>query len=231
MSIDILKEKKEDLSSLREHGINNGQETYEMVMNVTEAVLQDYYEEFGMNLSFPIYIRGIVREYGIEVIETDLNTDIGFQIARHNGSLRYKQEDRIQIFLEASDSENTKRYVLAHEFSHFLMNASNEEKIAGCGDPMMPKKWEEQTADIMATSLLFPVKLVLKKMCSFVDRMKKRNRYPINSAEWLEELSESARVSSYYTIISYQHIKSFVCYLYNANDSDVREGKYSHLLK
>lgn len=231
MKIDLLREKRTYLEKLGKNGPDNGKQMYQMICNVTAAVLEDHYEKSVSEISFPVDIRGIVKRYEIEIIETDLNTDIGFQAARQNGSLRYLPEDRVQIYLEASDSENAKRYILAHEFCYFLMNTAGDTQNVGCGNPMMPKEWEELTADMMAACLLFPPELVMKKMRSFIDQMGEEKRYPISPVKWLEELSESAQVSLYYTTISYQYIRSFICYLYNADDSVATAGQFAGLFK
>lgn len=222
---------RDKLYLLREKGLDNGRETYEISRVIADAVLQDYYCGIKKQIRFPIDIWGIVRSYGIEIIQTELNSDIGFRIARQNGSLRYLQDGRIQIYLEDSDSDNAKRYILAHEFSHFLLN-KGEKKVAMCySDPMMPKRGEEQIADIMASCLLFPYDLVLEKMLSYINQMRNNNRYPINSADWLQELAETAHVSSYHTIICYQNVKNCICYLYNRNDKIARDVKFSELFK
>ncbi len=231
MNYDILERNEESLHSLINNYADNEKNIYKTIYEIIKDILEDYYKQSLCEISFPVNIWKIIKKYDIEIIETDLNTDIGFQIARQNGSLRYLADGRIQLYLEASDSDNAKRYILAHEFAHFLMNTAGGAQNAGCGDPMMPKNWEEQTADMIAACLLFPPELVLKKMRSFIDQMKEKNRYPISSAEWLEALSESAQVSSYYTITSYQYIKSFICYLYSIEDSFVTDEKFADLFK
>lgn len=120
--------------------------------------------------------------------------------------------------LENNESEFTKRYVMAHEFSHYLINiyirdiqSQDSTGDQQCIDPLFPKKRSEMLADIMAAYIMFPYQAVLECMKNYVIDMKARNEYPIDVFEWMRVLGQRTQISPYFTISSYQYLKQLLC--------------------
>lgn len=203
---------------------NKGNEIFRYAGKIADML----FEKTGVNQSFPVDIREIVRRCKISVFETNLNADIGFEIERINGYLR-KREEQWCIFLEARDSELIKRYVLAHELSHYLIDKtgevngfSDEQKERHCVDPLFSKKWHEVMSDILASFFVFPPKALIEYLEQYTREMQEKNVYPIDSYNWLRALGQKAQISTYFTIMSYQYLKIYMCDLYNDNqDSDI----------
>lgn len=222
------KELRDALNALRKNHFQNDFELYKKINLITHQIIETYYSEQKRRIIFPIDIRGIVESYGIKVVDTYLNVDVGFKIERVNSRIVYLDDGSCEIKLEYMDSENVRRYMLAHEFGHFLIG---DKKNENCVDPLFPKYWEELIADIIATFLLFPCELVLLKMKNYTDNMEKGNIYPIDSADWLRVLGDAAQISSYHTIMSYQWIRTYMCYLYNNHDLFATQKRFESLFK
>lgn len=94
-------------------------------------------------------------------------------------------------------------------------------------DPFFPKCKEELFADILTSFLLFPPGTVLKYFDQYAGELEEQNRYPLNAFEWIRVLAQKAQVSPYATIICYQYLKYFMCYVYQQrqdNDGECRSG-------
>ena len=94
--------------------------------------------------------------------------------------VRRKSTGGYAINLQNDDSEFTKRYILAHELSHYIMNQApnqpaEKKKAYGqnCIDPLFAKNRDELMADIMSAFLLFPPEKVLESLKKYTEYMKK----------------------------------------------------------
>lgn len=184
---------------------------------------------------FPVNIRGIVRSLDIGVYETNLNVDRGFRVEKVNGYLRWKLNGGYDINLQHSDSEFTKRYVLAHELSRYLLGRmSGDNEMKGCrnfADPLFAKEKDETSADILAAFLLFPPECVLESLKEYTEQMRRFSEYPIDSFEWIRDLAQSAQISFYFTLISYQYLKIYLSFLYNTEPENELVKKYREFFK
>lgn len=177
--------------------------------------------------SFPIDIRGLIEHYGVRVCETSLNADTGFCVERKYGYIRTDWEKKLTIYVENSDSEFVKRYVLAHELCHyfFRLESPDKKETSNCIDPLFPKDIKELFADAVAAYLLFPPKLVLKYMDQYKKEMQEHNIYPLEGEEWIRRLGQKAQVTTYYTISSYQYLKFYFCAVNQTKKKEYTEMK------
>lgn len=224
------------IKQLTKLGFDNGVKTFFLVEEITNSILRTYYEKDG-EIKFPINIRGIIDEFHIEIAEMALNVDLGFRIDRVNGYLRkLGAENKWRIYIEYDDSEFTKRYILAHEFSHYLLRAYAENDSVSdnatdyCVDPMLPKRRTELLADIMAAYFLLPYKPLLEEMIAYTKWMESTNSYPIDAVQMMRSIGNHAQISSYHTFMSYQYRKYYFCYLYNMYENE-RTPEIEELLK
>ena len=203
---------------------------YKLIQEITYDILLDFYQDKS-KIQFPIDIRGIIEKYHIHVVETDLNEKNSFFIERVNGCLKKieNQEDVgsfWRIYIEETDSEFTKRYILAHEFGHYILEHYPEERNAAetgiqhCVDPMFPKKWNELFSDIFAAYLLCPYDRVAELIDSHIEKLKKKEERPMEAVELLRMIGNKAQISSYHVFICYQYIRYYMCYLYNKGLED-----------
>ena len=223
-----LKDFRRVLDTLRGRHWDNEAKICKTINEIAHQVIEAYYIRENRKITFPIDIRGIVKSYGIKITEVYLNLDTGFQIERINGRIVYSDHGECEITQRSTVNENVKRYMLAHEFAHFLMG---DKEKKNCIDPLFPKNCEELIADIMAAYLLFPYELVLLKMKSYVEYMKRGNIYPIDSVSWLKALGDSAQVSSYHTIMCYQWVRMHLYSLYKYKDPFVTSEQFQQLFK
>lgn len=197
---------------------DHGKHTYLYIQEITDSILNDYYNKRGEKLEFPIKIREIVQEFGIEIVEIDLNVDRGFRFDRINGYLDRIGKNGYHILLEYRDSEFTKRYVLAHELSHFIIKQCCDGSQAAaehCVDPMLPKKWEELVADVMAAFFVLPPRLLLHEMNEYYEWMKATNNYPVDAVQMLRKIGIRTQISTYHMFMNFQYVKYYLCYIYN----------------
>lgn len=194
---------------------------------ITKKVLTAFYGD-ATEVKFPVDIRGIIAKHNIDIAEMDLNLNLGFRMDKVNGYLRcigkYSEDVNLpewRIYIEYSDNEFIKRYILAHEFSHYLMKKEREELMMSteinCVDPMLPKKKEELLADVMAAYLLMPPNVLLEEMKNYKGKMKENNRYPIDSVTFLRDIGNAVQISTYHAFLCYQYVRYYLCNLYEQN--------------
>lgn len=215
-----------NLTKMKDYAAQRMEKKGKEIFNDAKEIADKVFHVLEVKPTLPVDIRGLVEKCGIRVYETNLNADMGFQIERINGYLKKRGENWC-IFLEAKDSELMKRYVLAHELSHFLIdNAKTYWKIEHdleerhCIDPLFSKDWDELMSDILASFILFPPKAVLEYLSWYEGELRDKNVYPMDSYEWLRVLGHMAQVSTYFTIISYQYLKFYMCDQYEKRDKE-----------
>lgn len=193
---------------------------------------------FGNEIGFPIDIKKVVKAFGIGICETNLNVDIGFQIERVNGYIKKRTENEWVIYVDSDDSELIKRYIMAHELSHYFLDLTKEDNgipqdilEQHCVDPMFSRNWDELLSDVLTAFIMFPPKLVLVYLEQYTNLLRERNIYPIDGFEWLRMLGQKAQVSSYFTIISYQYLKFYLCNLCNKEGENDLIIKYQNFFK
>lgn len=214
---------------------------YRTLQSVADEIQKEYY--CGKEtIKFPIDIRRIVDKCGINLYEVNLNVDTGFQLERIRGYIRRKDikecsadnyEKQCEIYIDRNDNEETKRYVIAHEFCHYILDkilfvSSGMSGLRCCVDPLFSKEPVEIYTDIMAAFLLFPPCSVLDCMKSYCTKMRDNNKYPIDVSEWMRVLGQHAQVSTHYTIICYQHLKVYLTDFYQ---SEIQQESNSGLLE
>lgn len=212
------------------------------IYSLAEMAMRDVRNKFlpeKESSLFPVDIRKIIQRAGIRLYEISMNVDTGFQLEKVNGYIRHQENGEWAIFIESDESEYSKRYVMAHEFCHFLMREmlesgveTTESKVKQyCIDPLFPKNKCELYADMMAAFLMFPHEAVLKCMEEYAQELKVKNTYPMDGFEWMRVLGHRAKISSYFTIISYQYLKYFLCEYYSKTADDEFKQKYGRFFR
>lgn len=188
---------------------------------------------------FPVNIREIIQRAGIQLYETNMNADIGFQFEKVNGHVRRQENGKWAIYVENDESECSKRYIMAHEFCRLLIQEMEEAEVQStegkvmryCIDPLFPKNKYELYADMMTAFLMFPYESVLGCMEDYAEELRRENTYPMDAFEWTRVLGQYAQISSYYTIISYQYLKYFLCGHYSETSDDGFKQKYDRFFR
>ncbi len=188
---------------------------------------------------FPVNIRKIIQKAGIQLYEINMNENMGFQLEKVKGHIRRQENEKWAIYVENDESEYDKRYIMAHEFCHLLIQEmrESEEQLDGnksmqyCINPLFSKDKYELFADMMAAFLMFPYESVLECMEDYVEELKKKNTYPMDAFEWMCVLGRHAQISSYYTIISYQYLRHFLREYYSGIADDKFKQKYERFFR
>lgn len=188
---------------------------------------------------FPVDIRKIIQTAGIPLYEINMNMDIGFQFEKVKGHIRCQENEKWAIFVDIDENEYTKRYIMAHEFCYLLIQEMRESEKPLIGDwgtyyridPLFSKNKYELCADMMAAFLMFPYESVLKCMGNYIEELRKKNTYPMDVSGWVSVLERRAQISSYYTIISYQYLKYFLCENYSEIADDEFKRKYERFFR
>lgn len=95
-----------------------------------------------------IHVLGICKQLGIKVF---------FRKFAEIDGLLVRKGDEIFIAVNENRSFARKRFTIAHEIGHFLMHKGESFDHSGKGDPKI-----EREADIFATNLLMPAKMIRK---------------------------------------------------------------------
>lgn len=221
---------REKLNQLIQKNIINGPDMYRIAVDIGQKILEAC---FNKGYSVPVDIRKVVEKFGVGIVEADLNVDTGFQLDYVYGYLWRTGKGRWIINVDEKQSEYAKHYIIAHEFSHYVLRQGIEPdgavgKEEGCLgetesyiDPFFPRKWDELLCDMLGAYLLFPPQEVLAYMKAYADNMQKINCYPMDGYEWLRELGQKAQVSAYYTIVSYQYLRSYMCAWYQSASDNI----------
>lgn len=202
--------------------ISNMQDIYLEVYRISNQYLEDYYDDLKRRRT--IDIRGIVNKCGIDIVEREIYPS-GFlfvnQIDGYLDIINKDNNNKYTIYVNENLDEVSKRYVIAHEFSHYMLKKiykNNSQKKKGmeiryCLNVLFAKNVEENVCDILTSFLLMPIDCVLPLMKQFVDD--KKDCYPVRVSEWLQCLSYWMQISSYHVSICFQHIRYLAAFIYD----------------
>ncbi len=214
----MLEEKEEKNFDL----VYDMKKMYLAIYEITNRYLNNYYNDLKKRRI--IDIRGIVKKHGIDIIEKEIYSKKFFFINQLDGyldSIPQNGQLKYTIYVNENLDEASKRYVIAHEFSHYILENKCEKNTDTwelrenqyCLNVLFPRNAEESICDIMTAFLLMPIDCVLPLMKQFVDS--RSGGYPVRMNEWLQCLSYWLQVSSYHVNICFQHIRYLATFLYN----------------
>ena len=130
----------------------------------------------------PVDLIKLANNFNIEVYQSELENKV-------SGAIKYdKNQDRYTILLNEKDSENRKRFTIAHELGHYFLHTEILKSDEILVDTLYRMKSDEnreleKEADYFAGALLMNKKL-LEKMYD--------QGYSISSLAQIFEVSESA---------------------------------------
>lgn len=210
--------------------VSNMQKVYLEIYNISNTYLRNYYDDLEKYCT--IDIRAVVKKHNIDIIEREMHSSDFFFINQVDGYLdRMKKENNIQyiIYVNENLNETSKRYVIAHEFSHYILEKQKKPiykpkkgtKTQYCLNVLFSKNIEENICDIMTAFLLMPIDCVLPLMNKFVNS--KKNDYPISMNDWLQSLSYCMQISSYHVNLCFQHIRYLVAFIYDKEDKGIND--------
>lgn len=134
---------------------------------VAEEVLKENYVSTP-----PVPIVDIVKNYGYEVVEGELPSDIAGLV----------DTDQHIIYVNQSDSATRKAFTIAHELGHIKLHSdlikSNPDMTILYRRPLGKRddKEEEQEANCFAASLLVPEKMILNILKEYPHLRDESNR-------------------------------------------------------
>lgn len=106
--------------------------------------------------SYPIRITAITEEYGIDVYNLSMSSNISGAII--------KEGDKYVIYVNDKHTPNRQRFTIAHEIAHYILH---KEKIGDnlTDNAMYRSKLSnvfERQANILASEILMPVQFVMQ---------------------------------------------------------------------
>jgi Zn-dependent peptidase ImmA (M78 family) len=145
-------------------------------------------KELGIN-EVPTPLDKIANHFSIFIEEEELGNDISGVLIR--------EEDKSIIGVNSSDSDNRKRFTIAHELGHFIMHQGNEIHIDRTfkvnfrdKNSSLANNIEEIEANAFAAALLMPE----KKIKQFVNQRLTQG-IDVEDSEELRDISEKFQVS------------------------------------
>lgn len=130
----------------------------------------------------PVDLIKLANNFNIEVYQSELESKI-------SGAIKYdKNQDKYTILLNEKDSENRKRFTIAHELGHYFLHTEILKSDEILVDTLYRMKTDEnkeieKEADYFAGALLINKKLL--------EKMHSQGHY-ISSLAQIFEVSESA---------------------------------------
>lgn len=85
---------------------------YSKAHDMVSQVLKDNYV-----ISYPINIRDIIRNYGLDILELDYKSD-----PKTKDVAGVINPEKKRIYVEESDTESRKAFTIAHELGHWLLH-------------------------------------------------------------------------------------------------------------
>lgn len=137
--------------------------------------------------------------------------------------------NQCMIYVNENLGELSKRYVIAHEISHYILNNGEQKnKVEYCRMVMLSKNNKERICDIMASFIIMPIESVMKLMFDFCNDKRQKGHIPIDADEWLHFLGYSFKLSNYHTVLCYQDIRNLagVLWLMGFMDEDDKEHRF-----
>jgi Zn-dependent peptidase ImmA (M78 family) len=127
-----------------------------------EAQVEELLEEHNIT-AVPIAIEVIARAEGLPVVETAMDADVSGALIKSN-SLR-------GIAVNAAQAPVRKRFTVAHELAHHLLNHVDEDHLdwqftvlRRDGRSSEANDWREIEANFFAASLLMPKRMLRKDL-------------------------------------------------------------------
>lgn len=184
--------------------IDKFSETVYEISKKTRELLNEVY--CGKELVLPISVDEVTNCLELEVQTKNLNVANPRKENQRIGELYGNK-----ISIEETVNWNLKRYTIAHEIGHYMIEDKNE--TAQYALPLLACNGIELLADMYALFLLIPLECFLKEFKEYIDNIQK---YPINITEWWEQLSEKAEVPyhsiaggyTYFRLAALKHYKN-----------------------
>jgi len=205
---------------------------YLTLHDIVSFFLKDLHPDV-LSKKFAIDIRELVQRYGINIIERKIQINRNFffykQVGGYLDIFDYTiGEFEIAIHVDETLDEFSKRYVIAHEFSHCILEylhnkACNDDlkrTVKICLNTLFPREKEGYICDIMTAFFLMPIDSVIQLMLQFIEKREIAKTGPAYVHEWLKFLSDRMQVPNYHVNICFQHIRYLGSFLYNEGKSN-----------
>lgn len=159
-------------------------------------------------------IKKLIADEEVEIYERKLSTIDDNFVNELLGTLE-KVQDKWRIYINRDIGSLTKRYVMAHEFSHYIINSIEMWDVnENCTNVLLPPNTREQMCDIMSSFLILPFCTVVKLLREYIDDQKKLYGNPIDLDEWIHYLGNEMGLKEYHTILCYQNVRYLAGALY-----------------
>lgn len=120
---------------------------------------QQILEENNISLSPPIDLYLLLKRLHISVLGEDFS-DIEYTVGYEHGEIlgaAISKEDLLTIFYRINDSENRKRFTIAHELGHCALHTENlKAEHVELRKNSNSEDYKEKAANIFAGELLIP---------------------------------------------------------------------------
>ena len=154
----------------------------------------------------------------VEMQECHLNSDQDFfdnEIAGYLDASKYAQNTHgWKIYINADISGLERRYVIAHEVSHYIIDSIYNNKVRRyCTTPVFPKDSSEQSCDMLASFLLMPLENVMEYFKCFRDEKMKAGEKP-RKVEFIKYLASKFIITDLQAAMSFEHVRHLAGVLY-----------------
>lgn len=206
---------------------------YLRIYIITRAIYKEVFQE-DSGKSY-VDILEIAKYFHINVIDRELNSEQDIFMNEISGFLDeydYEQGNyQWSIYVNHNIGDISKRYVIAHELSHYILNRSkHSHNTKYCINPLFPTSKEEQICDLMSSFFLMPILMVLEVLDTYIAEKKRNGRTPIDIYDWMRHLAYEMKVPEFLVTTCYQNIRYLGGILYN-KELGYAEGKLDDEIK
>ena len=202
------------------------------VSNETSELIQEKLESLD-ETTLPIKIEQLAESLGIRIVEDDLN----LANTRVENQLICEWEPREQILhMDKTVDLFTKRYAVAYAIGCYCLRKNNTQKLemddhVQYGLPLLSTRKEELLADIYAIFLCVPIKVFFKEFSTYIENIRKTERFPVSINEWLGELSSKAQIPYFNIAKGYQYlsIAAYEHYDENIKGKEAKKQMENHV--
>ncbi len=202
---------KEDKLGIRD-GVNMTLILYKLALEIKNKT-PNYLSEEGY-----VDIMQVLNYCRVEMQECHLNSDQDFfdnEIAGYLDASKYAQNTHgWKIYINADISGLERRYVIAHEVSHYIIDSIYNNKVRRyCTTPVFPKDSSEQSCDMLASFLLMPLENVMEYFKCFRDEKMKAGEKP-RKVEFIKYLASKFILTDLQAAMSFEHVRHLAGVLY-----------------
>ena len=178
-----------------------------------------------MNGGGNVDIARVIENSGLEVQECHLNSEPDFfdnEISGYLDASQYSQNSNSwKIYINSNISGLERRYVIAHEVSHYILDFAYGRKVRRyCCTPVFPRDSSEQACDMLSSFLLMPLDNTMESFQKFRKAQMHEYKKP-RKVEFIKYLAYNFVLTDLQAAMCFEHVRHLAGILYEKSMNSV----------